>query len=793
MTFLKQNALSMIVFVTGGCVLIVEIVATRILSPYYGNTIFTVSSVITIILAALSIGYYSGGRMADRYPSQEWFYRLILLSGLSLLIFQSIGSVALPIVADTLPITTGPLVSALALFFLPAVLMGMLSPYAIKLQTLITPQAGVGTVAGKIFFWSTAGSIIGSLLAGFVFIPRIGIQQIILSTALLLILLGLLPLLRLDMRRARIWFFVCLFVTTIAITMYSAQHASANVLYNNDGVYERLLVYDGDYHGRPTRFFQQDRSSSAAMFLDSDDLVYDYTKYYALYKLFTPNVKNALVIGGGAYSIPKALLSDIPNAHVDVAEIEPALYDLAQQYFKLAPSPRLTNYIEDGRRFLRRNDKRYDLIFSDVYQSLYSIPDHFTTQEFFVIAKSRLQPGGMFIANLIGDLSRQQPSFLLSEIRTFQTVFPNSYVFAVTDPGSVQPQNVMVVGYNSDQKIDVNSPTIRNSSNVIIRDLGSKRVDMDRFELSPYPILKDNFAPVESMIAAVLQRTIKKSVGSDGQEMMELIAQQLRYGPRYLTSSGHKQEQQFLSAELAALGARVSRQSWKHVDQQGRTQTLTNIIGRWEGEAERRILLATHYDSKRFADKDPRRPDQPVPGANDSASGVAVLLEVARSLKNASVKPAVGIDIVFFDAEEGEESQAGDYTHWKPLGSTYFAEHVSELYSTQKPIGGIVVDMVCDKDFRLYREASSMRSAPGAVEKFWSIGNRTSPRVFDDVMGPEIQDDHTALTSAGIPSFLVIDLDYPAFHTTRDAIDQCRGESLKVVADTTIDYLYAQQ
>ena len=171
--FIKHNLLSIMVFITGACVLVVEVVATRILSPFYGNTIFTVSSVISVILAALSLGYYVGGRLSDRHPNLRWFFGLITISGVSLLFFHLLGIMLLPFLGKVLSISSGPLISSIFLFFFPAFLLGMLSPYAVKLQSVYFPQQGIGSVSGNIFFWSTLGSIIGSLLTGFVFIPHV--------------------------------------------------------------------------------------------------------------------------------------------------------------------------------------------------------------------------------------------------------------------------------------------------------------------------------------------------------------------------------------------------------------------------------------------------------------------------------------------------------------------------------------------------------------------------------------------------------------------------------------------
>src|SRR3990167_7445723 len=119
---LKHNLLPVSVFITGSCVLIVEVVAVRALSPHYGNTIFTVSSVISVILAALSIGYYVGGKFADRHPSLQWFFGIILISGLLVLVFHFFSLVILPILSISLSLTSGPLISSLLLFLVPALL-----------------------------------------------------------------------------------------------------------------------------------------------------------------------------------------------------------------------------------------------------------------------------------------------------------------------------------------------------------------------------------------------------------------------------------------------------------------------------------------------------------------------------------------------------------------------------------------------------------------------------------------------------------------------------------------------
>lgn len=506
MDFFKKYIILFVIFITGASVLVIEVVAVRILSPYYGNTIFTVSSVIGIVLAALSFGYYTGGKLADKYPSLKLFYSIILFSGISVLFLQILKLLVLPALGYSLSIVSGPLVSAIILFFLPAFLLGMLSPFAIKLQKSRIPKEGIGTVAGKVFFWSTLGSIFGSLSAGFLLIPHFGLNQIVIAIGILLTAIGLISLLRIGIEKFMLQAILVVLLVFGLSFFYFSQQSNPNIVYTQDGVYEKITIYDSEYNGEATRFFVQDRSVSNAMFLDSEEIVFDYSKYYLLYKIFKPEIKETLAIGGGAYSIPKALLNESSDINVDVCEIEPSLFELGKKYFRVPDDSRLKSYVEDGRRFLHDIDKKYDLIFSDVYYSLYSIPPHFTTEEFFQLAKDKLSENGIFVANIAGSLLPEPPSFILSEIKTFKSVFPNSYFFAVKSPESRDAQNIMFVGCNGDKKIDFNSSQIKEHKEVFIRNLGEKIIDLNKFDFSQHPKLTDNFAPVEYLITKTLSQ-----------------------------------------------------------------------------------------------------------------------------------------------------------------------------------------------------------------------------------------------------------------------------------------------
>jgi len=278
----------------------------------------------------------------------------------------------------------------------------------------------------------------------------------------------------------------------------------------------------------------------------------------------------------------------------------------------------------------------------------------------------------------------------------------------------------------------------------------------------------------------------------DGQRAMGRIADLLRFTPRSIDAPGHEQAIDYIKAEMAKTNADVvTTQRWTFKDADGKPHAMTNIIARFQPANPHRVIVATHYDSIVRAYRDAKSPDAPMPGANNSASGVAVLLETARVL-SLLPKPSVGIDMIFFDGEEGPKALGAGDPNWMAIGSPYFAAHLHDYYPNLKPEKAVVFDMVCDKDLDLKPEPSSLVSAMPEVKKFWTAGLAIAPKAFSTKSTSyPISDDHTALAGAGIPSFLVIDFEYePYFNTTQDTIDKCSVDSLQAVGRTLLQYLY---
>ncbi len=493
---IRRHPILPLVFVTGAAVLAIEVAATRLLAPSFGTTVFAVSGVISVVLAALSLGYFLGGRWADRKPTITSFYLIIFAAGLSVYFIQIGLTWFVPAIRESVGLLYGPIVASAVLFFMPSFLLGTLSPYAVVLRRAEATGLGLGQVAGGVSFWSTMGSIAGSLSTAFVFIPSIGLSTLILGIATLLVLLGSLGLIAAGRAWAPLGGLIA--GSPIIVMALMPLQLNPNILYLRDGLYSRILIFDTEGSGRAARAMMLDGSHSAARYRHSDELMYEYTKYTNVFRALRPDTDSALVIGGGAYSIPQALLQQLPAVRVDVAEIEPDLLPLSQRYFDIKTDPRLTNYVEDGRSILRGKSNHYDAIFGDAYYSVGSIPQHLATKEFFEAVRNSLTDNGIFVGNIIGRLDRQKtPSFTLSEIKTFRSVFPNSLFVAAASPQLEGPQNIMYIGFKGELPNLAAATSEQPDDQAILAKMRAYAIDLGQFDFAPHRIFTDDFAPVD--------------------------------------------------------------------------------------------------------------------------------------------------------------------------------------------------------------------------------------------------------------------------------------------------------
>lgn len=268
----------------------------------------------------------------------------------------------------------------------------------------------------------------------------------------------------------------------------------------------------------------------------------------------------------------------------------------------------------------------------------------------------------------------------------------------------------------------------------------------------------------------------------NGDTALAYVQTQLAFGFRIPGTEAHRQTGDWIQTQLEARADTVDVQAWNHVAAKGETLPLRNFIGRFLPERPDRILFVAHWDSRPVAERSPNLGDQrrPIPGANDGASGVAVLLGVADALKK--IPPSFGVDLLFVDGEDyGDHSAQQDVL----LGSRYYAK---TLGAGPKPLFAVVFDMVGDRDLQIYKEGNSVANAPEVVERVWTRAEALGyKRYFIPTVGHTVGDDHLPLLEAGIRAIDVIDFDYSrAWHTVDDGLDQVSAASLQVVGDVAV-------
>jgi glutaminyl-peptide cyclotransferase len=271
----------------------------------------------------------------------------------------------------------------------------------------------------------------------------------------------------------------------------------------------------------------------------------------------------------------------------------------------------------------------------------------------------------------------------------------------------------------------------------------------------------------------------------DSASAFSFLEQQVDIGFRYPGSPEHTQLQRYLTGRLQEFGADVSLQPFDAVLTTGDTLHLINIIGNYNKGASKRIMLAAHYDTRPFADRDPdpANRDKPIHGANDGASGVAVLLEIARLLGMHG--PPVGVDIVLFDGEDyGREGSAIDYC----LGSAHFARRLKGY----DPSAAIVIDMIGDSDLEIMMEGYSRAASPVLLGELFDIAEKLGYEQFQRKKMGAIIDDHLALIQSGINAVDLIDFDYEYWHTLEDTPDKCSPGSLEAVGKVLLHYIWGQ-
>ena len=464
---LDGAAIMAAVFVSGAVLLGVEIAASRVLAPFFGNSLYVWGSLIGVVLTGLAIGYWLGGVLADRVPVTRLLLGVMGLSALLVLAIPFVDEAVLEWVVgrDAGP-RLNPLIASVILFGPMSVAMACVTPIAVRLRA--RSLARVGRTAGRLFSVSTAGSIAGTLATAFFLIPELGVDQLIATGAVAL--LAAVVVVAAAERQAAAAVLAALATVGAVVAAVSlapetggtlsgaaAQNWSPlyrlrgsetvldardpraaiaqpelRVVFSQDTQYHRLsVVEDAD-----SRYLRFDNSLQSAMYLDDPLRTrFAYTDYFHLAKAYNADAQRILFIGLGAGSSEKRMLQDFDEAQLHAVEIDPVVAEVAHDYFELPrDDPRLEISVGDGRRFLADREERWDAIVIDAFFAD-AIPFHLVTQEFLQLARSRLEPGGVVVTNAIGAIAGPSSRLFRSIYRTYRTAFPTVLVHPAILPG----------------------------------------------------------------------------------------------------------------------------------------------------------------------------------------------------------------------------------------------------------------------------------------------------------------------------------------------------------------------
>ncbi len=279
----------------------------------------------------------------------------------------------------------------------------------------------------------------------------------------------------------------------------------------------------------------------------------------------------------------------------------------------------------------------------------------------------------------------------------------------------------------------------------------------------------------------------QENIKFDSEKAFDYLLKQCEFGPRYPGSKGHLEFKNYLTKYLEdkADELKIYEHTVEHPYKDSTFITLYNFLARYNPEEKNRFMLMAHWDTREIADRDPnpKNRDKPILGANDGASGVAVLMVLSEILKQYKLKN-IGIDLLFVDGEDmGRQGELENYC----IGSTSFCE----VLPKPNPQYAICIDMVGDKNPKFPVETFSYMQAPWLVEDIWALANSLGYYEFKYDLVPPIYDDHRALyLNSGIPAIDIIDFDYPYWHTLNDIPENCSKESLGIVGDVIINYIY---
>ena len=536
-------AVSTAVFLSGAVLLGVEIAASRVLAPTFGSSLYVWGALIGVVLSGLSIGYWVGGVLADRWPSPYLFVGAIALGAMLVLAIPVVDDWVLEQVVTWDPgPRLDPLVAAIVLFGPMSVVLASVSPIAVRLAAREIDR--MGRTAGRLFAISTAGSIAGTFATSFWLVPEYGTDQVLaVGAVVLLAAAGAVALLEglwlpgaglVAAAGAAVLAVGALAPETTGTVLGGTAARNWSPLYRERDVqtprkldpaevglggegftvreardtrYHHLVVVEDD----TSRYLRFDSSFQSGMYLnDPFRTRFSYSDYLELGLAYNPSATKILVIGLGGAAVQKRLWRDFRDVVVTTVELDPDVVDASYAWFHLPRDPRrLPVVVDDGRRFLQRTDERFDVIMVDAFYSD-GVPFHMTTLEFVRLMRDRLTPGGVIATNVIGAITGGSSQITRALWKTYATVFPTVELHPVYEgPSDRRPDDIRNIILVASERAAPSPARLAESWEETRRARAPRAPDLkaaaqDRWSrdvvTGDVPLLTDGYAPTDALL-----------------------------------------------------------------------------------------------------------------------------------------------------------------------------------------------------------------------------------------------------------------------------------------------------
>ncbi len=422
---MSRALLYLIVFTGGMTIMATEMSASRLLAPFFGNSLFIWANLIGLILIYLTVGYYLGGRLADRRPEARLLFGLTMAAAAMIAVLPFIARPIMGLAVRGLDeISAGAFLGSFAvtvlLFSLPVTILGMVSPFAIRLR--MTRVETAGNVAGGMYALSTVGSILGTFLPVLLLIPWLGTRNTMLLFAAALALVSALGLLREN--GSRLYTGAPLLIAAALALPQGAIKPADDSIYETESPYHYIQVVERG----GTRYLKLNEGWAVHSAYNPDSVLEGaYWDYFLLAPWFSSDKPplQVLNIGSAAGTIPRQLTYFYPGVSIDGVEIDPDIVRVGREFFAMDEA-NITIHVTDGRPFLRTSDELYDLIAVDAYRQPY-IPFYLTTQEFFQETRDHLSADGVVMIN-VGKVPGDD-ALAEAIAATIRSVFPSVYSF----------------------------------------------------------------------------------------------------------------------------------------------------------------------------------------------------------------------------------------------------------------------------------------------------------------------------------------------------------------------------